>query len=125
MEGFRFEQLDIWKEAIEISDKLLEIADLADLKKYYKFGEQLRAATMSITNNIAEGSGSFSNKDFASFLNYSRRSIFECANILIIFERRNIITNQQRTELFAKLITQSKKTTNFRKSLLSPTSTTR
>ncbi|MBE0663404.1 MAG: four helix bundle protein [Bacteroidales bacterium] len=125
MEGFRFEQLDIWKEAIEISDKLLEIADLADLKKYYKFGEQLRAATMSITNNIAEGSGSFSDRDFASFLNYSRRSIFECANILIIFERRNIITNQQRTELFAKLITQSKKTTNFRKSLLSPTSTTR
>lgn len=120
MEKFRFENLDIWKEAIELSDALFDIADLADLKKYYKFGEQLRAATMSITNNIAEGSGSFSDKEFASFLNYSRRSIFECANILIIFERRKIISREQRTEAFTKLILQSKKTTNFRKSLLSP-----
>lgn len=120
MEKFRFENLDIWKEAIEISDILFNIAELADLKKYYKFGEQLRAAAMSITNNIAEGSGSFSDKEFASFLNYSRRSIFECANILIIFEHRKIISKEQRTEAFTKLILQSKKTTNFRKSLLSP-----
>jgi four helix bundle protein len=53
IEKFRFENPDIWKEAIEISDILYDIADLADLKKFYKFGEQLRAATMSITNNIA------------------------------------------------------------------------
>jgi hypothetical protein len=29
-----------------------------------------------------EGSGSFSDKEFANFLNISRRSIFECANII-------------------------------------------
>ena len=77
MDDFRFEKLDIWKESIEISDVLFDYADKADDKKRYKFAEQLRAAGMSISNNIAEGSGSFSDKEFANFLNISRRSIFE------------------------------------------------
>jgi four helix bundle protein len=118
MSDFRFEELDIWKEGIILSDKLLDIADLSDDKKFWKFAEQLRAACMSITNNIAEGSGSFSDKDFAHFLNISRRSLFECANILHIFERRKIITMETRLEVFPELTTLSRKITNFRKSLL-------
>jgi four helix bundle protein len=117
MEDFRFEQLDIWKEAIEISDVLFDYADKADNKRLFKFAEQLRAAGMSISNNIAEGSGSFSDKEFASFLNISRRSVFECANILYIFERRKIISNIERTAIYPRLIILSKKITNFRKSL--------
>jgi four helix bundle protein len=117
MEDFRFEQLDIWKEAIEISEILFDYADKADDKRRYKFAEQLRAATMSISNNIAEGSGSFSDKDFSNFLNISRRSIFECANILHIYQRRKIITIDERMKIYPNLITLSKKITNFRKSL--------
>ncbi len=117
MEDFRFEKLEIWKDAIEVSDPLFDIADKADEKRFYKFAEQLRAATMSISNNIAEGSGSFSDKEFASFLNISRRSVFECANILYIFERRKVIETDERKLIYVKLIGLSKKLTNFRKSL--------
>ncbi len=117
MEDFRFEQLDIWKESIEVSDKLFDYADEADKKRYFKFAEQLRAAGMSISNNIAEGSGSFSEKEFASFLNIARRSVFECANIIHIFCRRKIITSEEKDQLYLKLISLSKKITNFRKSL--------
>lgn len=41
MEDFRFEQLNIWKESIEISDTLFDYADKADEKRLYKFAEQL------------------------------------------------------------------------------------
>lgn len=99
MEYFRFENMDIWKDAIEISDSLFDYADIAEQKRCYKFAEQLRAASMSISNNIAEGSGSFSDKDFASFLNISRRSVFECANILHIFFKRKIITQEEKNIL--------------------------
>jgi len=118
MNDFRFEQLEIWRDSIVISDRLFEIAEVADKKKLFKFAEQLRAAAMSISNNIAEGSGSFSNKEFASFLNISRRSVFECANILYLFERREIIDMQLKEEIFKDLIILSKKITNFRKSLI-------
>jgi four helix bundle protein len=117
MEDFRFEQLDIWKESIEVSDKLFDYADEADNKKYFKFAEQLRAATMSISNNIAEGSGSFSDKEFASFLNIARRSVFECANILHLFLRRHIISKEEKDKIYLDLISLSERITNFRKSL--------
>jgi four helix bundle protein len=60
------------------------MADKLDQKHLFRFAEQLRGATLSITNNIAEGSGSVSDIDFANFLNTSRRSVFEVANILMI-----------------------------------------
>lgn len=117
MDDFRFEQLDIWKESIEISDILFDYAEKADTKRFFKFAEQLRAAGMSISNNIAEGSGSFSDKEFASFLNIARRSVFECANILHLFARRNIITHEEKQRIKPQLLTLSKKITNLRKSL--------
>jgi len=117
MESFRFENMDIWKEAISISEMLFDYADKAEEKKCYKFAEQLRSATMSISNNIAEGSGSFSDKEFASFLNIARRSVFECANILHIFLKRKIIDIEEKNALNSQLATLSKKITNFRKAL--------
>ena len=117
MDDFRFEQLDIWRDSILLSDFLFDYADKADNLRFYRFAEQLRAAAMSISNNIAEGSGSFSDKEFASFLNIARRSVFECANILHIFNRRKVISNDERQELSSKLLILSKKITNFRKSL--------
>lgn len=117
MDDFRFEQLDIWKESIEVSDKLFDYADEADKKRYFKFAEQLRAAGLSISNNIAEGSGSFSDKEFSSFLNIARRSVFECVNILHIFERRGIISVSEKSQVRSQLLVLSKKITSFRKSL--------
>jgi len=109
MENFRFEQLDVWKEAILLSDTLFDYADKSDDKRLFKFAEQLRSAAMSISNNIAEGSGSFSDIEFANFLNISRRSVFECANILHIYERRRIITKDERLKVYPCLLKLSKK----------------
>jgi four helix bundle protein len=115
---FRFENLEIWQDAIKVSDELFDIADQVEKKRYYRFAEQFRAAGMSISNNISEGSGSFSDKDFANFLNISRRSIFECANILFILHKRKLIDEETRNDLLSKLDLLSRKITNFRKSLL-------
>jgi four helix bundle protein len=57
----------------------------------YRFAEQFRSSAISISNNIAEGSGSVSNNEFRTFLNYARRSAFECANMLVLFRRRRLI----------------------------------
>ncbi len=119
MPTFRFQELQIWQEAMELTDVLLDIADQVEEKKKFKFAEQLRSAVMSISNNISEGSGSFSNKDFANFLNMSRRSVFEVVNILTIFQRRNYINSTVHSEQCTKLDILSRKITNFRKALIS------
>ena len=88
---FRFEELDIWKKAAEFSVGLFAMADGLEQRKCFRFAEQLRAAVLSITNNIAEGSGSHSKSDFANFLNFARRSVFEAANILMILSRHKYV----------------------------------
>lgn len=71
----------------DLCPALFKLADTLDERRYCRFAEQLRAATLSITNSIAEGSGNVSNADFANLLNISRRSVFEVANMVILFAR--------------------------------------
>jgi len=117
MVKFRFQDLEVWQLAIEIADELFDIADDLEKRKLYRFAEQLRGAGMSISNNIAEGSGSNSAKDFANFLNIAKRSTFENANIIILLKRRNLITLEKESELLEKLDKLSRKIANLRKSL--------
>jgi len=117
MAKFRFQDLEIWQLAIEIADELFDIADILENKKLYRFAEQLRAAGMSMSNNIAEGSGSDSIKDFGNFLNIAKRSTFENANIIILLRRRNFITSKIESEILEKLDKLSRKITSFKKSL--------
>lgn len=70
---FRFEGLEIWKKSIEISEKLLDIADELEAKKLFRFAEQMRGAALSMPNNIAEGSGNSSNREFGKFVDYAKR----------------------------------------------------
>ena len=72
------------------------------------FAEQLRAATSSITNNIAEGSGSTSTADFRNFLNIARRSVFEVGNMLILFGRESMLVGPKVSETLNELEQQSR-----------------
>ncbi len=115
---FRFEDFDMWQHATEVSLQLFDIADQLTEMRKFRFADQLNAAALSITNNIAEGSGSFSDKDFAHFLNIARRSVFECANIIAILNRTGIVGAEQKAILFDRLDHISSMITNFRKQLL-------
>jgi hypothetical protein len=55
---WRFEDLEIWKRAVDLAVKFYRIAERLDKRRLYRYAEQLRAAGLSISNNIAEGSGS-------------------------------------------------------------------
>ena len=118
MNQFRFQDLEIWRMAIEIADKILDVADKLEGKHLFKFAEQSRSAAMSISNNIAEGAGSFSKKEFSNFLNMGRRSAFECANILIILNKRNLLSKEKLTSFLNDLEHLCRKISSFRKTLL-------
>jgi four helix bundle protein len=79
--------LEIWQDAIDIGAKLFDVADNLESKRLYRFAEQLRGSGLSMSNNIAEGSGSNSKREFSNFLNIARRSTFENANILVVLEK--------------------------------------
>lgn len=118
---FRFMDLEIWKEAISLNDELFDIAEQLESDRKFRMAEQLRSASLSISNNIAEGSGSYSSKDFSNFLNIARRSCFEVVNILIVISRKKYLSEDQ-LNLFLKTLDKlSRKISNFRKTLIKNT----
>lgn len=117
MANFRFQKLEIWQIAIEIADRLFDIADDLERRKLFRFADQLRGAGMSMSNNIAEGSGSGFKKVFNRYLDDARNSAFENANIVILLYRRKLIGEKEMEDILEELDKFCRKTTNFRRSL--------
>lgn len=88
---FKFQKLDVWKKSIIYCKKGFKIAD--DLPQHYQFsiGEQLRRALLSISNNIAEGSGRATTRDQASFYNVAKASVYETINIYVVLSELNLL----------------------------------
>lgn len=117
MVKFRFQDLEIWTMAIEIADELFDIADDLEHKKLFRFAVQLRGSGMSMSNNIAEGSGSSSKKVFHRYLDIAKSSTFENANITILLNRRNLVDQKRKDKILEQLDHLCRKITNFQKTL--------
>jgi four helix bundle protein len=120
---FRFQELEIWKRAAEFSSSFFQLADQLDKQRFFRFAEQLRAAVLSITNNIAEGSGSVSRIDFANFLNMARRSTFEVANILFLLNRSRYVSETDLNKMIGELEEESRMIFAFMRTLRSQSKT--
>lgn len=116
---FRFQKLEIWKESVVISRECYLIVEKLRNDKQYSIADQLLRASISISNNIAEGSGSATKKDFANYLNIARRSIFECANIIIILNEYRLIDQDEMNNMLSNYKNLSSKIYYFRKTLIS------
>ncbi|MDD2636300.1 MAG: four helix bundle protein, partial [Bacteroidales bacterium] len=60
-----FEDLEIWQLARELCAFVKKITDEALFNKDYRFRDQIRSASGSIMDNIAEGFERDGNKEFA------------------------------------------------------------
>lgn len=115
--AFRFESLEIWELAIEYGNKIYDIADTLPQKELFGLGSQLRRSAVSISNNIAEGSGGASIKDFRNYLDISIKSTLEIASMLFFAETREYIDRPQRVELYQEAEKLIRKIRAFKNSL--------
>src|SRR6266487_1224778 len=112
---FRFEDLEIWQLAKSLAVKFHGLADTSDKRRLYRYAEQLRGAGLSLTNNIAEGSGSTHVQEFKQFLNIARRSLFEDTSMLMVFESLGLFDSVKIDGLLTDCDLLSRKITNFSK----------
>lgn len=113
---FRFEDLDIWQRAKSLAVELHRLANRLDSRRCYRYAEQLRAAGLSVPNNIAEGAGSLHVAEFKQFLNIARRSIFENASMLLVFEAMQLVSTDEIARLLSEYDQLSRMVTSFSRS---------
>ena len=114
---FRFEDLEIWKEAILVSRELFRIADELEAKKLWRFADQTRGVGMSIPNNISESTGTNMIGEQTQLLRYSKRECYEGANILVILCLEKHITRERKQNLYVRLSKLSQRIQNYSDSL--------
>jgi four helix bundle protein len=81
---FRFEKLTVWQEARKLNRQVYALARKFPETERFGVTSQLRRAVVSVSANIAEGSGRNSDKDFAHFLELSYASLMETASLFYL-----------------------------------------
>ena len=81
-----FDDLPVWKAAIEFALGVFEFTDRADFRGSGDTKNQLERAAVSISNNIAEGFERGANKELIYFLYISKGSAGECRSMLRLCE---------------------------------------
>ncbi|MFA5057278.1 MAG: four helix bundle protein [Opitutaceae bacterium] len=81
---FRFEKLDVWQDARRLNRETCGLTQVFPVEELPALTSQARRAAVSISANIAEGSGCNSDRDFARFLGQSYGSAMELASHLYL-----------------------------------------
>jgi four helix bundle protein len=115
----KFEDLEIWNKAIDLYVEIYALSEKGSLSKDFSAKDQLKRATLSISNNIAEGFEYDNNKEFIRFLKYSKGSTGEVRSMLHAFLRTNQITADEHEKLVPIVIQISKNIKGFMKYLSS------
>ena len=78
----RFEDIQAWQEARILVKMIYQLTKEEKFSKDYGMRDQIRRASVSVMNNIAEGFDCESKVEFARFLGIARRSAVEVQSLL-------------------------------------------
>lgn len=116
--AFRFEKLEIWKDALIYSRNIYKILKNFPKEELFVLVDQLKRSAGSVPANIAEGAGSISKKEFLHHLDIAIKSLYETVSHLQLAKNLEYISERQRGELYNEAERLVKKMQNFRHYLL-------
>lgn len=87
MKYARFEELPVWKDAIELAVSVFALTSRPQGRPYRSIRDQIERAAMSVSNNIAEGFERGTTQEVLTFLYIARGSCGETRSVLCLIER--------------------------------------
>ncbi|MDH5475029.1 MAG: four helix bundle protein [Cyclobacteriaceae bacterium] len=101
--AFKFEKLNVWKRAVELSNQVDILTKKFPKEEVYILTSQMKRAADSISLNIAEGSTGQTNKEFNRFLSFALRSGIEVVTCLYLAKGRNLIGEEEFVRFYDEL----------------------
>ena len=120
-----FKKLEVWKLSYNLGKRIYKITINFPKEEIYSITSQLRRAALSISANIAEGTGRSSDKDFLRFLYISMGNLKECENFILMSKDFNYISQEQSVEIIKEIQVTGIKLNNLIKTIkqdIKPTS---
>jgi len=104
---FNFEDLKVYQKSLDFIDSVYGITTKYPVEEKFNLTDQFKRASVSISLNIAEGSGA-SNKENMRYAGIASRSLKECVVCTTVSYRRKYIDETQHTHLRNSLTELSK-----------------
>lgn len=115
--AFKFEKLEIWQRAIDISDDVNKLTKTFPKDQIFVLTSQMKRAADSVSLNISEGSTDQSDAEQRRFLGIAQRSALEVVNCLYLAKRRGYLQNENFVTLYNILEKEVIKIQAFKNSL--------
>ena len=112
-----FRELNIWKDSVEFGVQVYSLTRKFPSEEKYGLTSQLNRSSISISSNIAEGSGRTTNKEFSRFLDITLASSYEVETQLIIAKRLYPNFTNETDLLYQKLRSIQKRVVVFQRKL--------
>jgi len=103
MAEHNFKNIIAWQKARKIIPSIYTMVNKFPSDEKYALMSQIKRAAVSISSNIAEGSGRNTDKDFAYFLDVALGSANELESELIIATDINFITQKEFNDIIVKI----------------------
>ena len=120
---FRFEKLGVWQKAVEFADRVYAVTRGFPDDERFGLTSQMRRAAVSISSNVAEGSGRSSDKDFAHFVEIAYSSVMEVVSQSQIALNQEFLNQPDRDDLYARAEELARMLSGLRSSLQHPRTT--
>jgi four helix bundle protein len=88
---FRFEKFDVWQRAVEFADHVYVSTRPFPDEERFGLTSQMRRAAVSVSSNIAEGSGRSSDKEFGRFVGIAYGSLMEVVSESHVARRQSFL----------------------------------
>jgi len=109
----KFEDLEIWQLARQLSQQVLFISKNTELKNDYLFKDQIKASSGSVMDNIAEGFERDGNLEFRQYLSIAKGSFGEVRSQCYRLFDSEYIAEEKMVELVTECEQISKRIANF------------
>jgi four helix bundle protein len=96
----RFEDIEAWQLARELTQKVYSVTRKPKFAKDYGLKRQIQEAAGSSMHNIAEGFDSETNREFIRFLRYSKRSCTEVQSQLYVALDQGYISLEEFEDIY-------------------------
>ncbi|MBL7213947.1 MAG: four helix bundle protein [Desulfobacteraceae bacterium] len=113
----RLEDLEVYQQAMELGEKIWEIAINWNYFAKDTIGKQLVRAVDSVASNLSEGFGRFSYKENRQFCFYARGSLYGTRTWLTKGNKRKLITDDAFISLENDIMALGKKMNAYIKSI--------
>src|SRR6478672_12189958 len=109
----KFEELEIWQLSRKFYKSLSPVIEILKNNKEYRFAEQIRSASGSVMDNIAEGFERSSRLEFLNSLGISKGEIGELKSQLYRCLDNNYINPEEFNTLYSEADILSRKIASF------------